>query len=466
MDSLGRTTCLTGTDTVGDAYTPAGGAAVIVGVTNDPATVTTAITAINSGTLAGQVPGLALINASVAADAAVTTFETDNKAAADALVAKLAALTNTKGAAGADSPTATDTVKADANATFAQKVTALTTDATQFRKDVSADSTTVLNTKASDAATKLATDFAALSSTAKTAANAYTAAIAAEATAKAGIASSIEKGNVVGGLDGDTTADAALASHGNSAATLYSDYVAATVSGRADIDTAFASSTYYSTFKATVVKDAAYADAQAATNTAKNAADAGYVADVTAKTAADAKVVAATAADADAVSVKALADAYAVKTTAASAADTALTTFTAAGVKLIALDGTADSAGTGATVKDVFYFTDKLTETSATPDFKIASFAAGDSIVLGNSYAFNSGALSTGDGNKSEFFLVKSDAGVQIVLEGANYGSSQVTADATTGVLTSTSADHAQVITLTGVTIDHVAVANGVVSYV
>ena len=114
----------------------------------------------------------------------------------------------------------------------------------------------------------------------------------------------------------------------------------------------------------------------------------------------------------------------------------------------------------------MFYFADK-TAVNASADFKIDSFKAGDSIVLGSGYTFNNGALSTGDGNKLEFFLVKGDNGVQLVLETAKYGSSDITTQsATTGVIAANPADHATVITLTGVTADHVSVANGVVSYV
>ena len=71
MDSLGRTTCLTGTDTVGTAYNVEAGTSVLVGVDSTPASVTAALAAISGGTLAGQVPGLALINAYDAAVEAV-----------------------------------------------------------------------------------------------------------------------------------------------------------------------------------------------------------------------------------------------------------------------------------------------------------------------------------------------------------------------------------------------------------
>ena len=576
------------TDTVGAEYNAEAGAAVLVGVDSTPASVTAALAAISGGTLAGQVPALGLINAVAAAEEAQTAFETAGKADVDALVAKLAA--NVKAG------TATDVVKANANATYEQKIDAVVADADQFRLDVSSKSTAVLTTEAGEAATAVTTALGKLTTAEKALATTYTSAIAAEATAKTAVATSTEKGAAIGGLDADASATTALA--GTTAAVVYAAYVNGTTDSRAALDTKFAGSSFYSTFKAAAVKDAAYVDAIKATAAAKDALDltptdttalqadyalaqqneasaqgalvsaadktavisalnsdataaaalanhgdaaalyneyaaadatgraaidlefgnnsayssltstvitdqqtqseyaqaqlatvsakatldaavagsdatgsaAGttYVNAVTTKANADKLVADAQKADADKVAAHAADDAYAAVTAKTEAAQAALDKFSVDGVNISDIAGTSANATVAATanVKDVFYFSDKLTATSPTADFKIGSFGAGDSIVLGNSFTFNSGALSTGDNNKIEFFLVKSDAGVQIVLEGVNYGSSEVTANATTGVLSSTSADHAQVITLTGVTADHVSVANGVVSYV
>ena len=68
--------------------------------------------------------------------------------------------------------------------------------------------------------------------------------------------------------------------------------------------------------------------------------------------------------------------------------------------------------------------------------------------------------------NKAEFFLVKSDAGVQVVVESTVAGTTNAVTNATTGIVTTTGTDTVSVITLTGVSIDHVSVANGVISYV
>jgi len=506
------------TDTVGANYNAEAGATVLVGVDSTPASVTAALAAISGGTLNGQVPGLALINAVDTAVAAQTSFEAANKAAADALVAKIAAQNKAAGI----NATTTKTDDIGASSLYSTKITAVVDDAALARKAVTDSTggdkdTSVLLTRADTAAKAVAADFAVLSSTEKLAANKYVAAIAAEATAKAAAATAVEQGSAIGGLTNDTTATAGLAKLGTpsdatatppvvgtpaTASDVYDRYVAGTADQRAAIVDALKDSTSFAAFKAVADKDAAYADAFKATQNAKDALDSGitasaetvtihgkviavandsdtvngtaaankYVTDLAAKTAADKLVVSAQAADADVASAKALADAFKVQTDAVQTAKVALADFDATGVSLVDLVHTTVVAGTTvnatADVKDVFYFTDKLAATSATPDFKIGSFAAGDSIVLGSGFTFNSGALTTGDNNKQEFFLVKSDAGVQIVLEGANYGSSELTPNTTTGAITSTAADHAQVITLTGVTLDHVSVANGVVSYV
>ncbi|MBK3444150.1 DUF4214 domain-containing protein [Pseudomonas lactis] len=466
------------TDTVGDTnFNAAGAAAAIANVDGTPASVATAIAAISNGTLDGQVPGVNAINALASAQTEVTAFEEANQAAADAFVTKLG-------------------LDPEDYATYEDALVAAAKKADTVRG--SGDSTAVLIAKAGDEAKATAAAYADLTITAKAQADKLVSAIAAEATAKAAGATAVQKAAVEAGLKTDVPA-----SFGDSrdkyadAAAVYSAYVLGDADARKLIDAYFKDSAYYSTFKATVTKDAAYADALKATAAAKDALDSdtkasvivekvngitvvaakdtavgtgnGYLAKQALKTTADKNLAAATKADADIATAKALQDAYAVKTDAVDSAQKAVDALKVAGsVDVIKLDGTS-KAGTGteaAPIKDVFYFADKSVAADPTKDFSITSFAAGDNIVLGNGYTFNNGALSAGDNNKLEFFLVKSDAGVQIVLETANYGSSDVKANATTGVIDNTVADHATVITLTGVTAEHVSVANGVVSYV
>ena len=250
-------------DTVGDQYTPEGGAAVLVGVDSTLASVTTAIAAINNGTLPGQVPALGLINAVAAAEAAQTSFEAAGKADADALVATLAA--------NAKANTATDNVLANDDATYQEKITAVVTDADQFRKDVSIKSTAVLTTEAGEAATATAAALAKLSTADKALATTYSAAISAEAAAKTGVATGTEKGAAIGGLQGDTAATTALS--GTTADAVYLAYVKGTVDSRAALDAKFAGIASYTAFKASAVKDATYVDAIKATTVAKDALD-------------------------------------------------------------------------------------------------------------------------------------------------------------------------------------------------
>lgn len=180
-----------------------------------------------------------------------------------------------------------------------------------------------------------------------------------------------------------------------------------------------------------------------------------------AKTAAD-TLTATQAADVKVAAVQALVDKYtSLEETTQKAAD-ALADLNTDTVALIDLG--AKVAGDPAVLadvakSDVFYFGNKV---AATTVAEVQTFGAGDSIVIGNSVAYNSGALSTGNSNNLEFFLVKTATGTQVVIETKAFGNASTTVDAT-GV---TSHADAAVITLTGVTADHLSVANGVISYV
>ena len=452
------------TDTAGASYTPAGGAAAIAGVTNDPATVTTAVGNIASGTLPGQVVGLNLVNTLIAANAANTAYETANKAALDALAATL------KVDIDKDFNKELELVSKAANEVRANKENGGTAATEALAGQVSADQ------KALTAA------FTALNAAGQKAATAFQAAVTTDAGLKGALATDIAA--VQAGLTKADGSSSALETAGKALTVpktfddteaLYDFYVDASTSAadRASIDKAFtdAKISYFTTFKATasvdVTKNASFkavsdtkADvitADATNGPAYNAASEKLVADSTTLKNAQAADVNKAAADAlvasNAASEKTVTDAEA----AVKAFNDAHTD-----AKIAMLTGAGD---TGTVAKESFYFgSDSLAKSSA--DFSIAKFAAGDSIVLGNGYTFNNGALSTGDNNKLEFFLVKSDAGVQIVIETEAYGSAEVKPDATTGAIAASNADHNNVITLTGVTIDHVSVANGVVSYV
>jgi len=499
------------TDTAGTAYNASAATSVLVGVNSTVASVNTAISAINSGTLAGQVPALGLINALSAAQVAEDAGHTANTAAVNALVTKLAA----------NVTPGTQTDLLAANATYDQKVAAIVADSATFRVTAGTTgataepSTAVLTTRAADAATAVTTARAALTATEKAAGATYEAAVVTEAAALAAKPTAAVKAGAISGLQADTTATAGLATFNKAAVVddpatvgvdetapavtmtaelLYANYVAGTAAQRIAIDTAMKDSAYYATFKASAVKDGVYVDAVKASLTAKDVLDTAagvstqvvdgvtvssagdtvvsstasndFLVAATAKAAADATLVKAQAADVDVAAVKAITDANKALSTATVKAGTDIANFNSSNttVKAVAVTGatTADAA-----VKESFYFTAKQT---GAVDYNIGTttaanqFGAGDSIVLGSAYTFNSGALTTGNNNALEFFLVKTDVGTQVVVEGSVFGSASVTPNATTGV--ATAADAVTVINLVGVTADHLSVANGVVSYV
>lgn len=349
------------------------------------------------------------------------------------------------------------------------------------------------------------TAFAALTAAEKTAANTYSAAITKEASTKASIATVTEVAGAKAALNADTTATAKVTAH-TDIATLYSDYVNGTAAARTAIDNEFAGIATYTAFKAAAVKDAAYADAIKATLTAKDvldtdttvstvtaggfntasstingvsvtapaadgtagSANAGtYVTSLATKTTADTTVAAAQAADANIAAVKVFNDALTALNTTSTAATTAIGTFntTNTGVSVIT---DLDTSATATAAKDVFYFANKATSVAVGDDYTIGTFTTGDNIVLGSGYTFNSGALSTANNNTLEVFFVNSTSGVQIVVESTVAGTTNIAANATSGVITTNTGatDTATVITLTGVTADHLSYTNGVISYV
>ena len=485
-------TCST---TVGAAYVPAAGAAVLIGVDSTAASVAAAIDKIAAGSLAGQVPGQGLVNALAAAQTAEAAVHTGNTAAVDALVTKLAApilFANGDSA----TATATDPAVLGANPTYGDKVEAITADAKAFRDKVSGESTGVLTTKANEASTAVETARTALSADAKIKAATYENAITANAALK--LTDATQVAAVKAGLAADagfagvTTALKALTGFGaidnatpvTAAATLYEAYVAATADQRNAADAVLKDVAYFGTFKAAATTDITKNAANTAEGTAKAAIDladgndaganaAGeFSAILKAKTDAAATLVKAQAADVDVAAVKAITDANKVASEATAKAGTNIDAFnTANAANNVAIKGIIPATVTVDTVKETFYFADKAGLTAGT-DYAVGSlgattqFGAGDSIVLGAGYAFNAGALSTGNNNALEFFLVKSDAGVQVVVESTVAGTTNAVTNATTGAVTSTGTDTVSVITLTGVTADHLSVANGVVSYV
>ncbi|MEB0041520.1 DUF4214 domain-containing protein [Pseudomonas sp. MH10] len=458
------------TDAVGANYNTTAGTSVLVGVNSTPASVSTAVTAISTGTLAGLVPGLGLINASVAAQSAVTAY----------------------GTATAGTNVALDT-NSDGTVTSAEASAVLGTDTTA-RTTVSASSTATLNANVSNTTAALATEKALVSTATGGAAaiTAYENAFAAQkvaTVANTAIAAVTAAG--VAGLDvavvaaGTTVTLATLgtaanngAAFANAAAVLaFLSDTTKTASAQASLVTEL---NKVAIFGAEVVDGGVKALAVANTtatvgtttttlnNVAGTAPGGGplnsYIVDKVLVTTATSLVTAAVAADAKVAVDTVVTSQYAVLNKAVVDAGTAISTFSAANVTKLSvqdINGGAPLADANKVLSDVFYF---KTAVAANTSVSIANFSAGDSIVLGAGYTYNNGALTTGNGNALEFFLQKTAAGnTQIVVETANYGSADSTVNATTGVVTP---GHAEVITLTGVTADHLSVANGIVSYV
>ena len=415
-------------------------------------------------------PGLALVNAVAAAEEALVAYEKANTAAVDALVAKLAATEfNTK------------TKDIDAQSTYAEKLAAIKADAAEATAD-KADTANQLNADVLDSTAEVKAITDVLSVADKKLVADYDAAVAANAALKAPVEADI--GAAQGGLGGDTGFTAALAEVNKltlssgavtglvNAKEVYDLYVKATTNDddRALLDAALKGDAYASSasFKATAAADAAKFAAIAKEESTKVLVDAGTTsADYSAAVATlnDNKklLIAAQAAEANQNSADTVAQGQKTQENKIVAAKDAITEFNKANVDSQILDQSKIGATVVDTVKDTFYFAEKPTGADFT--FASKAFGAGDSIVLGSGYSFNNGALTSGDNNKLEFFLQKTDTGTQVVIESKIFGSDSVTADAHTGVATNP-ADAVTVINLVGVTAEHLSVANGVVSYV
>jgi len=460
------------TDTVGTSYNATAAAAVLVGVNNTAASVNTAITAITSGSLPGLTPGVNLIAAVSTAATAIDTY------------AKQIAASN---------PTF-DTVK-DGSVTSAEATSALTA-ATGARTAVSVDTTATLQanvTNATNAATASKTIVSALAG-GTAAVTAYdsalaaqkvtlgtpaeqTAAASAKAAADVGLAAAVSAAGAtvtlttLGTAGGTTFADTAALY------TYLTDPATNAVQRAAVVTELNKVTTYGASFNAAADKGLAVAKAAALVTTTKATleaidTDAGTVGvqatdyatkAAAAVTAADTLVKAQTA-DVAVATAKTVVDQYTILNKASTDATAAITAFNAnaANVGKIAITGLT-GATEGTVAKDVFYFPTKIVGAN---DFAIGTttaFAAGDAIVLGSGYTFNSGALTTGNNSALEVFFVKGASGTQVVIE-TNAVGSATTVTGTDGNVTS-SADTA-VINLVGVTADHLSFNNGVVSYV
>ena len=504
MDSLGRTTCLTGTDTVGTSFNAAAAASVIANVDGTPASVSAATAAIANGTVGGLVPGVALINAVAAANADKVAYGTTAASAnptfdgnvtgttKDGVVSEAESDQAVTAAGTARGLIAGDTKKLTDNAA----TTATTAKAAKDLAVASGKSAAVTAYDSAVAAQKVligtATAAAAAKTAAKTAEKAAFAAADASLFENAGGAATLvtyatllakynaalgTKGAAVvtGNLDSATELQALVdapttgtASTGTPAYTAKENSAALVAAKTALIAELVKLPTYGQAAADSATKVSALVAAeQLIVTTGGVAAGVKDYADKAALsvTAAD-NLAKATVADAAVAAAKIVADKYDALDSSIAVAKASLATFVASNSdKVTITDIAAVNVTTQATAKsDVFYFGN--TKAVAANDFAIGgttNFAAGDSIVLGTGYTFNSGALSTGNANTLEFFLVKGATGTQVVIETEAYGNSSTTVGTDGTVLAS---PNATVINLVGVTADHLSVANGVISYV
>ena len=469
------------TDTVGAEYNAEAGANVLVGVDSTPASVTAALETISTGTLPGQVPGVALIAAIGTAEAAVTAY------------GKAAATTN---------PTF-DTTK-DGSVSSVEATAALKA-ATDARAEVANGGNATTNTliaSSADKAAVAASAKAAISAvTGGTAAiTAYDAAFAADKAASAALdtaSNSAATAASIAGLDKALTATDAtvtfetLEAAADVAPGEFADvrYVVAFLSDatnntllRAGLVNELTKVTTYGTDivklgdlalaadKADIALNApngaaaklAAIDATVDTDSTTVGVQApGYIAKATAAAEAADLLTKAQAADAKIATAKVVTDQYASLTKAVNDAKTALNTFEATNTAKVDLHDVstvgADQFATSAKA-DVFYFSAKATLITGA----IADFGTGDSIVLGSGFTQGT-SIAAGDSNVKEFFLVQGSAGVQVVLETNAFGNSTTTTDTNGNV---TASPDAAVITLTGVTIADLTVSNGIISHV
>ena len=469
------------TDTVGANYNGVAGASVIANVDGTPASVNAALANISAGTLPGLVPGVSLINAVTASTAAITAYEKSVATTNAAFDTKLA-----------DGSTGKDGVVTSAEA----DVAASAANTARFT-DLSSKTTEVLIKEASAAAALAAQTKEVVKATTggSAALTTYESALAAQKALVGTTAATANKTALEVATDkAATDAAAALAALDVAlTAGTQTDYAKLTTANggvavtKADIEAllkspASATKTAVLTELAkatdfapkaieTVAKKAAFEKAAADVGTADDAlvlTTDDYLKKLGDADKAAALVVKAQAADADIAAAKVVTDQFAALEHTSTVAKAALKTFVDANSDKVTITDIAGVKGnTEATAKaDVFYFGSKVV---AANDFEIGTttnFGAGDSIVLGSGLTYNSGALSTGNNNALEFFLVKGATGTQVVIETANAGSSAEAGTVVDANGTVTASPNATVINLVGVTADHLSVANGVISYV
>lgn len=469
---------------VSEVYTAAAGAnytaddakAAIADVDGTTASVTAALTAISALPGIAMPANVALVQADIAAQAAVTSYETSKVDSLKALNDKVVALNADYSAV----LTAVADTNANAKIDYSEASVAIA-NATTLRTAISVNSTTDLQT-ASTAATKAVADARAdlvandVNAVAKI--NAYNAAVAANA--KVAAVDSVAVTNTEASFDGilgagsnQATFDAAVASYktasGSTAtiatsADLYAELVGA--AGNAtklgQLDKAFgATSAYssaYSTLKTLAATDAAKQASEAKVDVAEAAVGSTYVS--AAEGAATATKVLADAQAADALVAQATAETIAHNAVVDSASDAHSAVTTNANIHDLDAAAPVLAGDVGGTASELFYFS----AVKAADDFALSNFFKGDAVYVGTGLTFNSNvtvgtdgyAVGTNTAAKELYFTKNATTGFVEV----NVETNAVGHTAGTGVT-----DNVAVITLTGVTdLAQVSYANGVIS--
>ncbi len=435
----------------GEDYNLEAAAQIIADVNGTAASVTAALGQLESGTLPGNVPGLALINNA-------------SDAAAQVVTAQKAAFAE---------------YKDDLSATTSVGVTA-----TNFKADVldnlpsPTKSLNVLNAELADANAELAAAKTAAVAVAggANAVNDYEVALAAQAALTANdpakVAATAAGFAEVLGATGATVTLATLSDLAPTATSGgdFADYddlyaflvdTASNAVERANVLNAIKDLPYGADVTALANNDLAINKADDAVSAAKSTVEglSGGVG-LTYTTEVGQQAVAQKALDDaqklldDIAAAKSFHDQLVAAEKSVADAAQAITDFETANGQFDLTDLTADVAATADS--DVFYFS----ALKADSDFAISNFGAAgnDYLVIGSGFTAGT-TLEAGDNNVLEYFLVQGTSGVELYLETNKFGSETYNAAAPT-------ADGVAVINLVGLTVDQLQVADGVVSLV
>ena len=465
------------TDTAGANYNVAAGTASIVGVDSTAASVATAIGSISNGTLPGLVPGQGLIAAQQAAKAAIATYEKEVATANASLdVNKNGSATALEVGGVKDALVVERDVIANGGTAPVLPAKAPTT-AELGGAAVTAKGTLDAAKAAFGAAPTVVAAIAAYDTAfaAKVSAADVTANTAAMDAAVAGLNTSFGAGHAVWtALDGKIATDGLIDSAGTLFAALTNLLVASDDRALLVAEVTAKAGAYGTQLVAAADKKLAIDKADQAIITAKAALLAAsdstktdaYAIAVTNNATAVETLTKTQAADAKVAAVQVILDKFTALVKADTDAGNAVAAFSDISTDKISIFDVqkAGFTGTEATAgnSDIFYFSSG--KVLASNDVSITNFAAGDNLVLGSAYSFNSGALSTGNHTALEVFFVKTATGTNVLVESNAVGSATTVVNAATGAVSS----HADVavIELVGVSADHLSFSNGVVSYV